>query len=46
MLGAGPSYVGGTAKAGVFLNHNIVVGASAEVHDLLSSRKEAGLFAR
>ncbi|WP_057936399.1 hypothetical protein [Algoriphagus resistens] len=38
--------MGGTAKAGVFLKNNILVGASVEVHDLFSMRKEAGLFAR
>lgn len=46
MVGADPTYAGGTAKAGVFLKNNILVGASAEVHDLFAMRKEAGLFAR
>lgn len=46
VVGAGPTYVGGTAKAGIFLKQNRVLGISAEFHNLLSTRKEVGIFGR
>jgi hypothetical protein len=46
MLGAGPTFLGVNVKGGMFLKKHFLVGASVEVHELLSSRKEVGLFAR
>ncbi|REA63792.1 hypothetical protein DSL64_05045 [Dyadobacter luteus] len=46
MVGAGPTIFGANLKGGIFLKQHFLVGASIEVHEFLSSRKEAGLFAR
>jgi hypothetical protein len=46
MIGAGPTFFGVNAKGGVFLKKHFMLGASLELHELLSSRKEAGLFLR
>lgn len=46
LVGAGPTFFGLNAKAGYFLKHNILVGANSELHELFSSRREAGVFGR
>lgn len=46
MAGAGPTFLGVSAKAGVFTKGNILLGFNGELHELLSSRREAGVFGR
>ncbi len=46
LIGAGPTFFGLNAKAGYFLKYNILIGASGELHELFSSRREAGVFGR
>lgn len=46
MVGAGPTFFGANLKGGIFLKKHFLSGASMEVHELLSSRKEAGVFLR
>lgn len=46
LLGAGPTFVGLNAQAGVFLKHNILVGVNGETHDFFTRRREAGVFAK
>jgi hypothetical protein len=46
LVGSGVTFVGLTAKGGRFLSDRWWVGGEAEVHHLLSTRHEAGLFAR
>ncbi|MCD8540918.1 MAG: hypothetical protein LRY55_14995 [Leadbetterella sp.] len=46
LIGAGPNFLGFNAKAGTFLKKGVLIGVNAEVHHFLSTRKEAGVFAR
>lgn len=46
IIGAGPTFFGANLKGGVFLNKHFLLGGSIEVHELLSSRKEAGVYLR
>lgn len=46
LVGGGVTFLGFTAKAGVFLNKNFVVGINGEIHRLLSDRNEVGVFGR
>lgn len=46
MVGAGPTFFGANLKGGVFVPKHFLLGASMELHEFLSSRKEAGLFVR
>jgi hypothetical protein len=46
IIGAGPTFFGANLKGGIFLKNHFLVGGTMEVHELFSSRKEAGLFAR
>jgi hypothetical protein len=46
IIGAGPTFFGANLKGGIFLKNHFLIGATMEVHELFSSRKEAGLFAR
>lgn len=46
LVGAGPTYFGVTAKAGRFIANRWWAGAEVELHELLSSRQEVGLFTR
>jgi hypothetical protein len=46
MVGAGPTFFGANFKGGIFLKKHLLLGASMEVHELLSSRKEAGVYLR
>lgn len=46
MGGVGATFFGLTAKAGGFVQNRLWIGAEGELHEFLSSRKEAGLFAR
>ena len=46
LFGAGPTIFGANLKGGIFLKNHFLVGGTMEVHELFSSRKEAGLFAR
>jgi len=46
LVGAGATYFGLTAKGGRFVANRWWVGAEIELHELLSSRQEIGLFTR
>lgn len=46
LIGAGPTLLGVTAKAGRFIANRTWVGVQGEVHALLSDRREVGVFAR
>jgi hypothetical protein len=46
LVGAGATYFGLTAKGGRFFADRWWVGAEMELHELLSSRQEVGLFTR
>jgi hypothetical protein len=46
LVGAGPTLLGVTAKAGRFVANRTWLGAQGEVHALFSNRREVGLFAR
>lgn len=46
LVGAGPTVFGATAKIGHFINDRFWLGVEAEVHQLNSDRREAGLFGR
>jgi len=46
LIGAGPTLIGVTAKAGRFIANRTWLGIEAESHSLLSYRQEAGVFAR
>ena len=46
LLGAGATYLGLTAKGGVFAADQLWVGAEAEKHNFLSERREVGLASR
>ena len=46
LLGVGATYIGLTAKGGAFATNRLWVGAEAEIHDLLTERREVGLFTR
>lgn len=46
LIGAGPTLVGVTAKAGRFVANRTWVGIEGEGHAFLSDRLEAGVFAR
>jgi hypothetical protein len=46
MAGAGPTFFGANLKGGIFLKKHFLLGGSMEVHELFSSRKEAGFFMR
>ena len=45
-MGAGPTFLGLSAKVGVFAGRNLLLGVNGERHELFSSRREAGVFAR
>ena len=46
LVGGGFSFFGLNAKAGMFAGHNILLGINVETHELLSTRKEAGVVGR
>jgi hypothetical protein len=46
MVGAGPTFFGANLKGGIFLQKHFLLGGSMEIHELFSSRKEAGFFLR
>lgn len=46
LVGIGPTFLGGTAKAGRFVANRTWLGVQSEVHYLLSTRVETGVFAR
>ncbi len=46
LVGAGPTFLGVTAKAGRFVANRTWVGVQSEWNDFLSFRREAGAFAR
>lgn len=46
LVGAGPTFLGATVKAGRFVANRAWVGVEGEAHTLLSDRLEAGIFAR
>jgi hypothetical protein len=45
-VGAGPTFLGLDVKVGGFLTPTVLVGLNGEIHEMLSSRREIGLFAR
>ncbi len=46
LVGAGATYLGLTAKGGMFAADQLWLGAEAEITNFLSKRREAGLFSR
>lgn len=46
LLGAGPTFLGVTAKAGHFIANRTWLGVEGENHSFFSDRQEAGVFAR
>jgi hypothetical protein len=42
LVGLGPTFLGGTAKAGHFVANRTWIGVEGEIHSLLSSRQEIG----
>lgn len=46
LVGAGPTFIGATAKAGKFVANRVWIGLQGEGHAALSDRLEAGVFAR
>ena len=46
LVGAGPTFIGATAKAGKFVANRVWVGIQGEGHAAFSDRLEAGVFGR
>ena len=46
LIGAGPTFIGATAKAGKFVANRVWIGIQGEGHAAFSDRLETGVFAR
>ena len=46
LVGGGFSFFGLNAKSGIFVGNNLLLGINGETHNLLSTRKEVGIFGR